>query len=130
MILVNSFFYTKSFRDVVSVKNTKINAKITDELPFSIRVLLESAVRNCDDFAVTKNDVNCVLGWADQQNVEFNFKPARVILQDFTGVPAVVDFAAMRDAVAQLGGDPDKINPVCPSDLVIDHSVQVDFART
>jgi len=101
-----------------------------DELPFSVRVLLESAVRNCDEFAVTSKDVECVLNWASQQNVEFNFKPARVILQDFTGVPAVVDFAAMRDAVSQLGGDPDKINPVCPSDLVIDHSVQVDFART
>lgn len=61
--------------------------------------------------------------------IEVSFKPARVILQDFTGVPAVVDFAAMRDAVLQLGGDPDRINPVCPADLVIDHSVQVDFAR-
>ncbi|XP_059473921.1 cytoplasmic aconitate hydratase-like isoform X2 [Neocloeon triangulifer] len=101
-----------------------------DELPFSVRVLLESAVRNCDEFSVTRQDVECVLNWADQQNVELNFKPARVILQDFTGVPAVVDFAAMRDAVAKLGGDPDKINPICPSDLVIDHSVQVDFART
>ncbi|CAB3378077.1 Hypothetical predicted protein [Cloeon dipterum] len=101
-----------------------------DELPFSVRVLLESVVRNCDEFSVTKSDVECVLNWANQQNVELNFKPARVILQDFTGVPAVVDFAAMRDAVSKLGGDPDKINPICPSDLVIDHSVQVDFART
>jgi aconitate hydratase len=110
--------------------NFQCPPKIADELPFSVRVLLESAVRNCDEFAVTSKDVECVLNWASQQNVEFNFKPARVILQDFTGVPAVVDFAAMRDAVSQLGGDPDKINPVCPSDLVIDHSVQVDFART
>ncbi|BES99478.1 unnamed protein product [Nesidiocoris tenuis] len=105
-----------------------------EKLPYSIRVLLESAVRNCDNFQVKENDVNNVLEWEKNQavegGVEVNFKPARVILQDFTGVPAVVDFAAMRDAVKSLGGDPDKINPICPSDLVIDHSVQVDFTRT
>lgn len=70
-----------------------------------------------------------ILAWADNQSVpngvEVPFRPARVILQDFTGVPAVVDFAAMRDAVQRLGGDPEQINPQCPSDLVIDHSVQV-----
>ncbi|XP_059622968.1 cytoplasmic aconitate hydratase-like [Phlebotomus argentipes] len=106
------------------------------ELPFSIRVLLESAVRNCDNFQVTEKDVEHILSWKDikgessPKEVEVAFKPARVILQDFTGVPAVVDFAAMRDAVLRLNGDPNKINPICPSDLVIDHSVQVDFART
>uniref|UniRef100_U5EXZ9 Cytoplasmic aconitate hydratase n=1 Tax=Corethrella appendiculata TaxID=1370023 RepID=U5EXZ9_9DIPT len=106
------------------------------ELPFSIRVLLESAVRNCDNFQVLEKDVHGILGWKQTKGSENNtdleipFKPARVILQDFTGVPAVVDFAAMRDAVLKLGGNPDKINPICPSDLVIDHSVQVDFART
>ncbi|XP_046599313.1 cytoplasmic aconitate hydratase isoform X2 [Neodiprion lecontei] len=104
-----------------------------DKLPFSIRVLLESAVRNCDEFQVKKTDVEKILKWETNQKVpegvEVAFKPARVILQDFTGVPAVVDFAAMRDAVKSLGGDPDKINPICPSDLVIDHSVQVDFTR-
>ncbi|GLG97421.1 Cytoplasmic aconitate hydratase-like protein isoform x2 [Gryllus bimaculatus] len=103
-------------------------------LPFSIRVLLESAVRNCDNFQVKQEDVNSILNWEKNQavpeGVEVAFKPARVILQDFTGVPAVVDFAAMRDAVKALGGNPDKINPICPSDLVIDHSVQVDFTRT
>ncbi|EEB16996.1 aconitase, putative [Pediculus humanus corporis] len=103
-------------------------------LPYSIRVLLESAVRNCDNFQVTENDVKNILQWETNQKVpggvEVAFKPARVILQDFTGVPAVVDFAAMRDAVKLLGGDPDKINPICPSDLVIDHSVQVDFVKT
>uniref|UniRef100_A0A8C8Z9Q7 Cytoplasmic aconitate hydratase n=1 Tax=Prolemur simus TaxID=1328070 RepID=A0A8C8Z9Q7_PROSS len=100
-------------------------------LPFSIRVLLEAAVRNCDDFLVKKNDVENILNWSVTQhkNIEVPFKPARVILQDFTGVPAVVDFAAMRDAVKKLGGDPEKINPVCPADLVIDHSIQVDFSR-
>ncbi|GFG33245.1 hypothetical protein Cfor_04554, partial [Coptotermes formosanus] len=105
-----------------------------DKLPFSIRVLLESAVRNCDNFQVKEQDVSAILDWEKNQavpgGVEVAFKPARVILQDFTGVPAVVDFAAMRDAIKELGGDPDRINPVCPSDLVIDHSVQVDFVRT
>ncbi|XP_029311041.1 cytoplasmic aconitate hydratase [Cottoperca gobio] len=102
-----------------------------DRLPFSIRVLLESAVRNCDEFLVKSSDVESILNWkqTQSQSVEVPFRPARVILQDFTGVPAVVDFAAMRDAVMKLGGDPEKINPVCPADLVIDHSIQVDFNR-
>lgn len=85
-------------------------------------------------FQVTEKDVENILSWEKNQavedGVEVAFKPARVILQDFTGVPAVVDFAAMRDAVKALGGDPQKINPICPSDLVIDHSVQVDFSGT
>ncbi|XP_013378400.1 PREDICTED: cytoplasmic aconitate hydratase [Chinchilla lanigera] len=100
-------------------------------LPFSIRVLLEAAIRNCDEFLVKKNDIENILNWNVMQhkNIEVPFKPARVILQDFTGVPAVVDFAAMRDAVKRLGGDPEKINPICPADLVIDHSIQVDFSR-
>ncbi|XP_067618524.1 cytoplasmic aconitate hydratase-like [Eurosta solidaginis] len=106
-----------------------------NQLPYSIRVLLESAVRNCDDFHVLEKDVKNILAWSPelkqgQNDVEVSFKPARVILQDFTGVPAVVDFAAMRDAVIKLGGDPKKINPICPADLVIDHSVQVDFTRS
>uniref|UniRef100_A0A8D1LVX3 Aconitase 1 n=2 Tax=Sus scrofa TaxID=9823 RepID=A0A8D1LVX3_PIG len=100
-------------------------------LPFSIRVLLEAAIRNCDQFLVKKDDVENILNWnvLQHENIEVPFKPARVILQDFTGVPAVVDFAAMRDAVKKLGGNPEKINPVCPADLVIDHSIQVDFNR-
>ncbi|CAI9158780.1 unnamed protein product [Rangifer tarandus platyrhynchus] len=100
-------------------------------LPFSIRVLLEAAIRNCDQFLVKKSDVENILNWKVMQhkNIEVPFKPARVILQDFTGVPAVVDFAAMRDAVKKLGGNPEKINPICPADLVIDHSIQVDFNR-
>ncbi|CAK9808400.1 Cytoplasmic aconitate hydratase [Anthophora quadrimaculata] len=105
-----------------------------DRLPFSVRVLLESAVRNCDNFQVKQSDVEKILDWENNQalpdGAEVAFKPARVILQDFTGVPAVVDFAAMRDAVKRLGSDPDKINPICPSDLVIDHSIQVDFIRS
>ena len=102
------------------------------KLPYSVRVLLESAVRNCDGFNVLKEDVENILDWKNTstQSVEIPFKPARVILQDFTGVPAVVDFAAMRDAMKRLGGDPEKINPLCPADLVIDHSIQVDVARS
>ncbi|KAI4808468.1 hypothetical protein KUCAC02_000527, partial [Chaenocephalus aceratus] len=86
---------------------------------------------NCDEFLVKSSDVESILNWkhTQTQTVEVPFRPARVILQDFTGVPAVVDFAAMRDAVMKLGGDPEKINPVCPADLVIDHSIQVDFNR-
>ncbi|CAI5796550.1 cytoplasmic aconitate hydratase [Podarcis lilfordi] len=102
-----------------------------ERLPFSIRVLLEASVRNCDEFLVKKGDVENILNWNVMQhkNIEVPFKPARVILQDFTGVPAVVDFAAMRDAVKALDGDPEKINPICPADLVIDHSIQVDFNK-
>jgi aconitate hydratase len=98
-------------------------------LPFSIRVLLESILRHEDGFEVTKEHIDAI-GQYNPENpakVEIPFKPARVLLQDFTGVPSVVDLAAMRSAVSRLGGDPDKINPELPVDLVIDHSVQVDF---
>src|SRR5213594_1457079 len=100
----------------------------TERLPFSIKVLLESALRNCDGYQVTEEDVGRLARWspAPGEQVEIPFKPGRVILQDFTGVPCVVDLAAMRDAVKRLGGDPGKINPLVPVDLVIDHSVQVD----
>merc|ERR1712137_291342 len=99
-----------------------------DKLPFSIRVLLESAVRNCDNFTVLPRDVERILDWQtnQHQSVEVAFKPARVLMQDFTGVPAVVDLAAMREQIKVLGGDPKSINPSVPVDLVIDHSVQVD----
>ena len=100
-----------------------------DRLPYSIRILLESVLRNCDDFEVTRQDVMNLATWeaAKPAQVEIPFKPARVVLQDFTGVPAVVDLAAMRSAMQRLGGNPKKINPLVPVDLVIDHSVQVDF---
>ena len=98
------------------------------ELPYSIRVLLEAVLRNCDEQVVTASDVRNLAAWQPSVTdaVEVPFKPARVVLQDFTGVPAVVDLAAMRDAMHRLGGDPKKINPLIPVDLVIDHSVQVD----
>ena len=103
-----------------------------EELPYSIRILLESLLRNVDDFVVSSDDVKQLAKW-DAENVaqrELPFLPGRVVLQDFTGVPCVVDLAAMRDVMAKLGGDPKTINPLVPCDLVIDHSVQVDsFAR-
>ncbi len=96
-------------------------------LPFSIRVMLEQALRNVDDFEVTREDVEYIARWKGAEgDREIPFKPARVILQDFTGVPVVVDLATLRDAMVTLGGDPQKINPLVPVDLVIDHSVQVD----
>ena len=100
-----------------------------ERLPFSIRVMLEAALRNCDGYEVTEDDVRNLAGWnaAKPAVVEIPFKPARVVLQDFTGVPCVVDLAAMRSAMQRLGGDPKKINPLIPVDLVIDHSVQVDY---
>ncbi|MCS6909369.1 MAG: aconitate hydratase AcnA, partial [Anaerolineales bacterium] len=100
-----------------------------DRLPFSIKVLLESVLRNCDGYLVTEDDVKRLAQWnaANPEPVELPFLPARVVMQDFTGVPCIVDLAAMRDAVKRLGGDPKKINPLVPVDLVIDHSVQVDY---
>jgi aconitate hydratase len=97
-------------------------------LPYSIRVLLESVLRNCDGYQVTEDDVRNLAGWQPVSRPATNvpLKPARVVLQDFTGVPAVVDLAAMRSAMKRLGGDPTRINPLVPVDLVIDHSVQVD----
>ncbi len=101
-----------------------------ERMPYSIRILLEAALRNCDGFQVTEADVLRIAGGgksaAEAVSREIPFKPARVILQDFTGVPCVVDLAAMRDAVSRVGGDPARINPLVPVDLVIDHSVQVD----
>ena len=97
-------------------------------LPYSIRVLLEAVLRTCDGYTVTEADVKNLTSWKPQNpaRAEVPFKPARVVLQDFTGVPAVVDLAAMRNAMQRMGGDPRRINPLIPIDLVIDHSVQVD----
>ncbi|KAK1326198.1 hypothetical protein QJS10_CPA01g00891 [Acorus calamus] len=109
-----------------------LNDPRIDKLPYSIRILLESAIRNCDNFQVTKDDVEKIIDWENTspKQVEIPFKPARVLLQDFTGVPAVVDLACMRDAMNRLGSDSNKINPLVPVDLVIDHSVQVDVAKS
>jgi aconitate hydratase len=98
-------------------------------LPFSMKVLLENLLRNEDGRTVTKDDIKAFAEWLKTKSSshEFAFRPARVLMQDFTGVPAVVDLAAMRDAMEALGGDPKKINPLVPVDLVIDHSVAVTF---
>ncbi|MFZ4614978.1 MAG: aconitate hydratase AcnA [Rectinemataceae bacterium] len=97
------------------------------KLPYSIRVMLEAALRQCNDVEITRDDVKRIAAWSPKgERPGIPFLPARVVMQDLTGVPAVVDLAAMRDAVAALGGDPKKINPLVPVDLVIDHSIHVD----
>jgi aconitate hydratase len=99
-------------------------------MPYSIRILLESLLRNCDGHAVAEEDVAKLAAWKPDGAArgELPFKPGRLLLQDFSGVPCVVDLAAMRDAVQRLGGDPARVNPLVPVDLVIDHSIQVDSA--
>ena len=97
-------------------------------LPYSLRILLENLLRHEDGTSVTRKDIETLLAWVPKADpsAEIAYRPARVLMQDFTGVPAVVDLAAMRDAMLQMGGDPADINPLQPADLVIDHSVQVD----
>ncbi|MGD2116619.1 MAG: aconitase family protein, partial [Acidobacteriota bacterium] len=97
-------------------------------LPYSLKILLENLLRRQDDESVTPDDVEGLAGWRPEAkpSQEIAFMPARVLLQDFTGVPAVVDLAAMRDAMVAMGGKADAINPLQPAELVIDHSVQVD----
>ena len=100
-------------------------------LPFSIRILLENALRNFDDFAITKENIETILHWKPEaSDKDIPFKPARVLMQDFTGVPAVVDIASLRAEIARKGKNPDEINPLVPVDLIIDHSVQVDYFGT
>ena len=102
-----------------------------DRLPFSIRVLLENVLRNAGDGYVSPDHVAAVAAWSPSNaGTDFPFMPTRVVLQDFTGVPAIVDLASMRDGIREMGGDPARINPLVPADLVIDHSVQVDFFGT
>ncbi len=102
-----------------------------DRLPFSIRVLLENVLRNAGDGHVSPEHVEAVAAWSPSNaGADFPFMPTRVVLQDFTGVPAIVDLASMRDGIREMGGDPARINPLVPADLVIDHSVQVDFFGT
>lgn len=101
------------------------------KMPFSIRILLENVLRNFDDFAITKENVKTLLNWKPEaSDKDIPFKPARVLMQDFTGVPAVVDIASLRAEIARKGKNPDEINPLIPVDLVIDHSVQVDYFGT
>ncbi|AWW29353.1 aconitate hydratase AcnA [Echinicola strongylocentroti] len=102
-----------------------------NQLPFSIRILLENALRNYDDFAITKEHTETLLNWKPEaSDKDVPYKPARVLMQDFTGVPAVVDIASLRAEAVRKGKDPQKINPLIPVDLVVDHSVQVDYFGT
>ncbi|MDN5756749.1 MAG: aconitase family protein, partial [Micrococcaceae bacterium] len=106
--------------------------KGSDRLPYSLKVLLENLLRNEDGHLVTDEQINAMANWDanSETNSEIQYTPARVLMQDFTGVPCVVDLVAMRDAMTDLGGDPKKINPLIPAELVIDHSVIADvFAR-
>jgi aconitate hydratase len=107
---------------------TALPAAKLARLPYSLKILLENLLRHEDGVNVTKQDVEALLDWDAKAapNYEISFTPARVIMQDFTGVPCVVDLAAMRDAITRLGGDPERVNPLAPAELVIDHSVQVD----
>ena len=100
-------------------------------LPFSVRVLLEAALRNLDGYQVREEDVGTLANWTNPNPIEIPFKPARVVLQDFTGVPSLVDLAALRSAMGRMGGDASRVEPLIPVDLVVDHSVQVDsFANS
>ena len=101
-------------------------------LPYCLKVLLENLLRHENGVDVTQRDIEALANWDPfaEPDTEIAFTPARVLLQDFTGVPAVVDLAAMRDAISKLGGDPQRINPLSPVELVIDHSVQVDASGT
>jgi len=101
-------------------------------LPFSLKVLMENLLRNEDGFTVFPDDIKAMGQWTKEKKShrEINYYPARVLMQDFTGVPAVVDLAAMRDAMKSVGGNPQKINPLVPVDLVIDHSVIVDYSAS
>jgi len=114
-----------------SLKQLETNGHRVSHLPYSIRILLENTLRNYDDFGVTKENIKTLLGWKpESSDKDIPFKPARVLMQDFTGVPAVVDIAAIRSEVNRRGKDAESINPLIPVDLVIDHSVNVDFFGT
>ncbi len=113
-----------------SYKIFKLNSVDSKTLPYSLKVLLENLLRTEDGANITGEHINALVNWdpSAEPDVEIQFTPARVIMQDFTGVPCVVDLATMREAVAELGGDPKRINPLAPAELVIDHSVQIDVA--
>ncbi|SHN34445.1 aconitate hydratase [Cyclobacterium lianum] len=114
-----------------SLKSLQEQGYPIEKLPFSIRILLENALRNFDDFAITRENIETLLNWKPEASEkDIPFKPARVLMQDFTGVPAVVDIASLRAEAVRKGKDPEKINPLIPVDLVVDHSVQVDYFGT
>jgi len=127
-LTVNNIDY--DFYSLVEAEKNGLNG--LSNLPFSLKILLENLLRHEDSNTVTLDDIKAVTGWLKNKSStrEVSYRPARVLMQDFTGVPAVVDLAAMRDAITQMGGNPEAINPLSPVDLVIDHSVQVDYFGT
>jgi len=126
--LLTSKNKTFSYYSLAEMENQGFNIK---KMPFSIRILLENVLRNYDDFAITKENIKTLLNWKPEaSDKDIPFKPARVLMQDFTGVPAVVDIASLRAEAQRRGKNPDMINPLIPVDLVIDHSVQVDYFGT
>lgn len=116
--------------NIFSLENLRARFPQVERLPFSLKILLENLLRHEDDISVTKEDIETLATWDNKRHTEkeIAFMPSRVLMQDFTGVPAIVDLAAMRDAMAAFSKDPKKINPLRPAELVIDHSVQVDVA--
>src|SRR3990167_539664 len=124
-LLVNGVTY--DYFSLVKAEQSGLNG--ISHLPYSLKILLENLMRCEDGKTVYQEDMQALANWLKTKTSdrEIAFRPARVLMQDFTGVPAVVDLAAMRDAIQKMGGNPDEINPLTPVDLVIDHSVQVDF---
>ena len=121
---------SKTYKYVNLAKLSKSHPEILN-LPFSIRILLENVIRNYDDFSITKEHINTILDWKNTQGKkDIPFSPSRVLMQDFTGVPAVVDLASMREALSRKGKDPELINPLVQTDLIIDHSVNVEYFGT
>ncbi|CAM5719406.1 Aconitate hydratase OS=Lysinibacillus sphaericus OX=1421 GN=citB PE=3 SV=1 [Lysinibacillus sphaericus] len=121
---------TYNYYDLAAIEKAGV-AKAQRNLPYSIKVLLESVLRQYDAYVIKEEHVNELAKWGNgaDPEAEVPFKPSRVVLQDFTGVPVVVDLASLRSAMKEMGGRSNKINPVSPVDLVIDHSVQVDKNR-
>ena len=131
MSKVNSFGAADSLKvGNKSYRYFNLNSVDSKTLPFSLKVLLENLLRTEDGANITADHINALVNWnpAEEPDTEIQFTPARVIMQDFTGVPCVVDLATMREAVAELGGDPKRINPLAPAEMVIDHSVVIDVA--
>lgn len=110
------------------IKQLKDRGYDVDSLPYSLKILVENTFRNLDNVKITEEDLDAIASW--KTGKEFSFLPTRVVLQDYTGIPLLVDLAAMRDEMSKRGEDPLKINPIVQSDLIIDHSVQVDYYGT
>jgi len=129
---ISTFEYEERDYNFYDINKLSRDGYDIKKLPYSIKILVENILRNCGDGIVIEQDLFNIAGWKKTYTspVEIPYKPIRVLMQDFTGVPAVVDLAAMRDAMDNLGKNPEKINPLIPVDLVVDHSVQIDYFGT